>query len=304
MQILRTLGAELRPITRTSRVLYWGAAFWLLSAAVHMVALAADDWAWAGAVSFRKPITFSLSIGALLATTGWALDRLPGRPRSKSVLAWALLVSSTAEVGLITLQAWRGRASHFNTLESGDAVIFAAMGAMVGVMSLCLLTLFVWSIRRRPLQRLDAIALIAGLALVMTGLGIGQWIIELGNEYVASNGAVPDTVTYGQDGVAKFPHAVAFHGVQVFILAAVLLRLGSLSDRARRRLMTLIVSGYIGILVFASIQTVSGRAPLDIGPWSLGMTLSAAGVLVGGLIAMRGLRTATVPEEAAPVSVA
>jgi hypothetical protein len=126
----------------------------------------------------------------------------------------------------------------------------------------------------------------------------------LGNEYVASIGAVPDTVTYGQDGVAKFPHAVAFHGVQVFILAAVLLRLGSLSDRARRRLMTLIVSGYIGILVFASIQTVSGRAPLDLGPWSLGLALSAAGVLVGGLIAMRGLRTATVPEEAAPVSVA
>jgi hypothetical protein len=46
---------------------------------------------------------------------------------------------------------------------------------------------------------------IGGLLLVMTGLGIGQWMIQLGNEYVATRTAVPETVVYGQRGVAKFP---------------------------------------------------------------------------------------------------
>jgi hypothetical protein len=244
---------------------------------------------WSGAVSFRKPITFSLSIGLLLATFGWVLDRLPDRPRLAGTLAWTMLISATAEVGLITVQAWRGRASHFNTLQTGDALIFAAMGVMIGVVSLCLVVLLVWAIAKRPSDGLVAIAVIAGLALVTTGLGIGQWIIELGNEFVASNGLVPDTVTYGDAGVAKFPHAIAFHGIQAFILAAVMLRLGARPERSKKTLMWLIVTSYAGILVFASIQTIVGRAPLDPGAWSAGLAISLVGFGWGMLTAWRGL---------------
>jgi len=291
MTTTRSIIDQLRPIGRPARVLYWGAALWLASAVVHLVALAGDGWSWDGAVSFRKPLTFSLSIGLLLATSGWILDRLPGRPRLSSVLAWTLLVSSTGEVGLITLQAWRGRASHFNTLQAGDAIVFAAMGAFVGVMSLCLVTLLVWSIVRRPSDPLVSLAIIAGMVLVTTGLGIGQWIIELGNDYVASNGVVPETVVSGEAGVAKFPHAIAFHGVQLFIVTALVLRLGNLVEIARRRVMWLVVAGYTGLLVFASAQTIMGQTPLQPGGWTLGLTLSVIAVLVGAAFTVLGLRS-------------
>lgn len=271
----------LRPVRRPARVLYAGAAAGMVSAGVHLGALALDDWQWSGSVSFRKPLVFSVSVGLLLATVGWVLDRLPDRPRLAASLAWTFLVSSAIEVGLITVQAWRGRASHFNILESGDAAIFAAMGASVGVMSLCLVGTLVWSLIERPTDRFVRLAVIGGLVLVTTGLGIGQWIIGLGSEYVAANQTVPDTVVNGESGVPKFPHAIAFHGVQVFILSAVMLRRSRLSELTQLRMMRLVFWSYTGVLVFASVQTVAGVAPLDRSIWGVAQAVSLAGVVYG-----------------------
>lgn len=276
--LVANLISNLRPVRRPARVLYAGTAFWLVSAAVHLGALALGGWQWSGSVSFRKPLVFSLSMGLLLGTVGWILDRLPDRPRLAGTLAWTFLISSSIEVGLITMQTWRGRASHFNVFAADDAVIFIAMGVTVGVMSLCLVATLVWASISRPTDRLVRLAVIGGLALVTTGLGIGQWIIELGNELVATNGQVPDTVMSGERGVAKFPHAVAFHGIQVFILTAVLLRQGGLAESIQSRLMRLVFWSYTGVLVFASIQTITGRAPLEVSLWSIGLAASLAGV--------------------------
>ena len=304
MTPVRAIANDLRPVRRPARILYWGAAFWLSAAVLHVFALAADDWNWGGAVSFRKPITFSLSIGLLLATSGWVLDRLPERPRLAGALSWTLLVSSTIEVGLIAAQTWRGRASHFNTLEVGDAAIFAAMGATIGVVSICLVTLLIWSLISRPSDPLVAVAVVAGLVLVTTGLGIGQWIIQLGNEYVASRGMVPETVLNGDAGVAKFPHAVAFHGIQLFIVAAVMLRHGVRTEKINRALMWLVVVSYSGVLLFASIQTMVGRAPLDPGVWSFGLALSVIGLGLAMLLIVRGiaLNADSDHDEAVPVA--
>ena len=273
--------SELRPVRRPARVLYAGMGLFLVSAVVHLGALILDGWQWSGAVSFRKPLVFSLSVGLLLGTVGWVLDRLPDRPRLAATLAWSFLISSTIEVGLIAMQTWRGRASHFNVLSAGDAAVFAAMGAAVGVMSLCLIGVLVWSAKERPSDGPVRLAVIGGLVLVATGLGFGQWLIQLGNEFVTANQAVPETVTYGGQGVAKFPHAVAFHGIQVFIVSAVMLGRSRLSTLARRRLMRLIFWSYTGVLVFASAQTLTGQAPLDVSIWSIGLTASVAGVGLG-----------------------
>jgi hypothetical protein len=301
--LLRDLAADLRPNRHPARVLFAGAAAWLASGLVHLVVLAADGWAWSGSVSFRKPLTFSVSIALLLAAIGWVLDRLPDRPRLAGTVAWTLLVSSTVEVGLITMQAWRGRASHFNTLQAGDAAVFAAMGIMVAVMSLCLVVVLVWSLVRPPADRLVRIAVIGGLLLIVSGLGIGQWIVELGNDFVETRMAVPETVVYGERGVAKFPHAIALHGVQTFILAAVLLRRGALAEAARRRVLRLVVWSYTAVLVLTSAQTVTGRAPLDPSVWSVGMAVSLVAVAAGFVRIGRALGGAR-RVRSAPVTVA
>ena len=302
--LARHLIQELRPIRRPARVLYLGATFWMASALAHLVALGVDGWSWSGAVSFRKPLTFSISVGLLMATVGWVLDRLPVRRRLAGALAWTFLVSSSVEVALITMQAWRGRASHFNVMESGDAIVFALMGTMVGLMSLCLLGLLVWSLIERPAEPLVRLAIVGGLVLVTTGLGIGQWIIQLGVDYVEARGAVPETVTYGNAGVAKFPHAIAFHGIQLFILAAISLRAGSLPDSSKKGTMRLVVVSYAAMLAFASAQTIAGSAPTDPTVWSLGLALSVVVLATALTRAARGFRSgaAAEPVEAAKVA--
>src|SRR4029453_18127186 len=78
--LVRNLVADLRPTRRPARVLYAGAAAWLVSGGVPLVCLGPHGGAWGGAVLFRKPLAFSVSIALLLATIGWVLDRLPDRP--------------------------------------------------------------------------------------------------------------------------------------------------------------------------------------------------------------------------------
>lgn len=279
-----TIIDDLRPVRRPARVLYSAAAVWVTIGALHLIPLAADGWDWSGSVSFRKPIVFSVSMGLLLATVGWVLDRLPERRRLAGALAWSFLVSTSIEITLITIQAWRGRASHFNVFEAGDAMMFAGMGIAVAVMSLCLLTLFVWSLIQRPSDPLVRTAVIGGLALVLTGLGIGQMMIELGNEFVAANQVVPEMVTVGANGEPKFPHAVAFHGIQVFILAAVMLRQGVMTGSEQRRSMRIVFWSYTAALVLASVQTMLGRGPIEPTIWSAGQATALivlAGTFVG-----------------------
>jgi hypothetical protein len=265
---------DLRPQRRHSRLLYAGAAFWMVSAFLHTLVLAITGFHWDGAVSWRKPIVFGLSMGLLLATVGWVLDRLPDRRRPSASISWTLLVSSFVEIGLITLQAWRGEASHFNTLEPTNAVIFSMMGISVAFMSVCLMAVLVWSVVERPADPLVRLAVIGGLALVMTGLGIGQWLIELGNDYVAFNGAVPDTVISGPAGEPKFPHAIAFHGIQVLIVSALMLRRTPAPEAARLAKIRGVLVAYAGMLGFASIQSIAGRAPTEASIWAAGLGIS------------------------------
>ncbi len=261
---MQGLVADLWPRRGPARLLGYTAGMWLVSAVLHSVVFVFDDTAWAGAVSWRKPIVFSLSIGLLLWAFGWILDRLPDRPK----LAWGLgapfALASTAEVALIALQQWRGRPSHFNTFESGNAAVFAAMGMLVVVMSVALVGLFIWSLIERPSNRVERIAIIGGLAMVMPGLGVGQWMITLGDQYVEQFNRVPETVLSGEAGVAKFPHAIAFHGIQVFMVAAALIGRSAVQATTATRAMWVTVSAYLGVLIFSAIQSFGGRAPFDL----------------------------------------
>ncbi len=90
LTVIRALLDDLKPQRHSSRVLYVFGGFWIFSALVHTGLLAATGFEWSGSVSWRKPIVFGLSIGLLL-----------------------------------TVQARRGEASHFNVFEETNATIFA-----------------------------------------------------------------------------------------------------------------------------------------------------------------------------------
>ena len=233
------------------------------SAAFHVLVLLFTGGEWSGAVSFRKPVTFGVSVGLLLWTCGWVIDRLPSRKKLEGVLAAVLIGSGLVEVGLITAQAWRGKASHFNFTTATDSIIFSAMGAAIGVFSLGLVALTIWAVVQRPADRVIRWGVLAGLALVVTGLGLGQWVIGLGLEMAEQLGQAPDTVVAGEAGVAKFPHAMALHGIQLFIGASILARSGRLGARSQLNAVRMTVFGYMTLVAWSIVHTNAGRAPFD-----------------------------------------
>ena len=143
------------------------------SGLVHTVVAVARGNDWSGAVSFRKPVTFAISFALLLWACGWVLDRLPRRPVPGWSLTFLLALSALGEVGLITLQSWRGVASHFNVAESFDAAVFGGMGFSIAVSSVALGLLTAWEVVERPRDRAIRLAVVAGMGMVMMGLGIG-----------------------------------------------------------------------------------------------------------------------------------
>src|SRR5215217_7973035 len=101
---------------------------------------------WTGPVSWRKPATFGVSFGLTLATVTWvsALAGVPSVRRGLVLRAFA--AASTVEVAVITVQAWRGVPSHFNTTTplnaalaysaaGGGAVLIAATGVLLATVA-------------------------------------------------------------------------------------------------------------------------------------------------------------------------
>lgn len=261
---MTTLRSQLRLQKTHSRWLGAAAAVLAASAVTHIVVLLATGGGWEGAVSFRKPITFGISVALIMWTSGWVMDRLPDRPRIESILAVTLIASGLVEVALITVQAWRGVPSHFNVATPQDGAIFNLMAVAIGIFSLGLAALLVWALLQRPADRPTRLAVLAGMALVMTGLGLGSWIIGLGLEITERLGHAPDTVYAGEAGVAKFPHAMALHGIQLFVGAAIVTGIAGLTETARLRITRLVVAGYTLLVAWSIVHTNAGRAPADL----------------------------------------
>lgn len=261
---MRTVLSALSLRKPASRRLGVAALVLLMSALCHLVVLLAVTQQWTGPVSLRKPITFGVSVGMLLWTVGWVIDRLPSRPRLETYLGLSMAASGLTEVALITVQAWRGVPSHFNYTTVEDVIVFVVMGISIAVLSVGLLITTVWTFASPPADPAVALAVRAGTVVVLTGLGIGQWIIELGNDFFEQFDRVPDKVLAGDGGVPTFPHAMAFHGIQVFIAAALITGLLGIQAAAAQRVLRLVVSGYSVLLVWSVGQAASGRAPSDV----------------------------------------
>lgn len=265
-----------------TRFVGWSTVLFAGSAVVHLGVAIARDWDLAGAVSFRKPVTFAVSFALLLAAIWWTLDRLPARARLGWGLSIPLVIGSLLETALITMQSWRGVASHFNVAEAFNEGVFSLMGITIGIVSLALVGITIWTFIEGPKDRATRLAVRAGLVMVVFGLGLGMPLIEAGFAFLERTGTVPDSLAVGPAGAAKFPHAIAFHGVQ-FLIALVIAgwRLPS-----SRRLQTTRfgVAAYSLLLGWAAVHTNAGRSPLDLGGLESGLLLLAAAALMGAVL--------------------
>jgi hypothetical protein len=228
---------------------------------------------WEGPLSARKPGLFGVSAGLTGVSIVWVLTQLVPRRYDRS-FATLMTGSLLIEVGLITLQYWRGVPSHFNRATPMNAAIESSMLALIvfvtaGIAGLC------WRSRQLlPIPRSRAVAIQAGLWLLLISCGLGFLTTILGTIKL-SNGQPPEL--WGIAGVLKYPHGIVLHSIQILPIFSLLLEKFRVPQAVW--LLRAAVASQVLLLIHALVQTFSGRARLDLD--SMGtFTLVAAGILL------------------------
>ena len=237
---------------------------------------------WEGHVSWRKPILFGISTGMTVLSIGWLVPKL--QLKKFDTLLYAVFgVSLVAEVALITVQQWRGVASHFNHDGYLNTSIENWMTYLIVIATLALA-----EFTRRSFTSLEAshdlkLAIRAGMVFLMASCLIGFAILYHGNaEVLAGN----NPSTYGKAGMTKFPHGVAIHSLQLFPLACWLMAKFRFTIEQRTRLIGYLIASSTMMLLFSVVQTLSGRARFDL-TFGGGLCLAVAAIcllpLFGGI---------------------
>jgi hypothetical protein len=257
----------------------------------HLVAWLVVGGAWAGPITFRKPTTFGISFGLTTITLAWVAGQLRISDRTGWLLLGPLALADASEVVWVSVQRWRGVASHFNNDTTLDSLLFLLMGggaiAVAATVILVMTVLAFTAMRASPSM---ALAIRAGLLILLVAQVVGGWMIQHGLG-PAEEGVTEGLTTFGAAGVMKVPHAVAIHGIQVLPALAWLLSFAALPEPRRLRLVRIAVVGYAALVVVSVLQTVTGAAPFDVGVvaavlYLLGVLLLGAAFLAA-LLALR-----------------
>ncbi len=230
----------------------------IVSGLFHLTLLWVTRADWSGPLSLRKPGLFGVSAGVTVWSIAWVLSQFEPRHcdrRLASYMSGGLLL----EVGLITLQQWRGVPSHFNRATTLDATIESTMLGLIllvttGIAWLC------WRSRYlRPMPESRVIAIHAGLWLLLVSCGLGL-LITIAGEVNLSNARSPEI--WGRSGVLKYPHGAALHAIQTLPLFSLLFQWMRLPHPAW--MLRAAVAAHVLFLAHTVWQTLSGRARADL----------------------------------------
>ena len=228
--------------TPIERTLYRIGSLLVASGLVHLVVFWIDGGPWEGPVSWRKPVTFGVSFGLTVVTIAWVTSFLAMSERWRTRLLGAFAASSVLEVGLITLQAWRRRPSHFDVETTVDSIISRVL-AVGGVAIIAILVAFT-VVAFRPQEALPAslrLALRAGFATLLASMAFGALMIARG---VIEEATGSQQRAYVVGGTLKPAHAVTMHAVLVLPALAWLLTFSRWPEAVRVRIVQVAIGGY------------------------------------------------------------
>lgn len=262
--------ANLKPKNQTW--LYGAGVLLILSGLFHVGVYAVLGGEWEGPVSWRKPILFGISTGATVVSMGWIYGKLQSRIYDRLVTP-AFAIAMVIEVALISMQTWRGVASHFNRETVFDAAVENWITWLIVFASVVIVDFSLRSFLSLNGEADIKLAIRSGVLFLVASIAIGFAISFYGN-IMASLNREPSIV--GDAGVAKFPHGVAIHAIQMFpILVYGMAKLG-FEQTQRLRILKLCVTAMSLMLIFSSVQTLSGRARFDVDLFSGGLLLATS----------------------------
>lgn len=242
----------------------------LTSGCVHLALFASLGSSWHGPVSLRKPTLFGISGGLTIWSIVWLMTQL--RPKKNDrLLANSIAVGLFIEVALITLQFWRGLASHFNHTTPIDAAVELSMLGLILYVTAAICYLTFRTFQLRTIEPAMALAIRGGMLLLALSCGLGILTTVLGEVSVAAGGS---SELWGVAGVLKFPHGVALHAIQLLPVVAWLARCTAVAHPVRIVQSTIV--SQILFLIYAIWQTGLGRDRFD---WD-----AISGSILGGAV--------------------
>ncbi|MDA3648105.1 hypothetical protein LZ318_22080 [Saccharopolyspora indica] len=249
----------------------------LASAAVHTVVLLLSGGPWDGPVSWRKPITFGLSFGVSVLTAAWICRLLPLAARTRALLLSAFTAASLLETGLITLQAWRGVPSHFNTETAFDTAITRVLAAGGVTLVVVVVALTIAALRPNPAAAPSMrLALRAGLVALTASMATGAVMIVRG---LMLGGAGRLAEAYQSAGFLRPAHAVTMHAVLLLPALAWLLSRTRRPEVERLRLIRITIAAYGAVVALVTAAALAGLAvatPATTAAVSAGLTMAPA----------------------------
>lgn len=197
-----------------------------------------------GAPVWFKPLKFAISLATYALTLAWMLSMVT-KPSLRRIGWWAGsfgAVACTVEMATITIQAVRGRRSHFNVATPLDSRLYLVMGlALPGFYGVILVIGVLLTVFSRPGGDRSVVwALRSGLVIGVSGLTVGFAMgrptpaqraedhpSTLGSHSVGGDdpsGGLPFLGWNTQHGDLRVAHFIGMHALQGLPLLALALR--------------------------------------------------------------------------------
>jgi hypothetical protein len=239
---------------RIERACYVIGALLIFLGLLHFGAFLIRGGPWLGPVSLRKPVTFGLSFGVTLIAVAWVTSYVRVSGRLRTILLTVFAADCVLEVGLITLQAWRGVPSHFNFEGAFNRSVSMLLAIGGGVLIAVLVTFAGAAFRGNPvLPPSMQLAVRAGFVTLLIGLASGAAMIARGVTLVNTG---HQDLAYQLGGFLKPLHAVSLHGIVVLPAVAWLAARTAWTEAQRVRAVTIAVAGYVLAIVVALVVSL------------------------------------------------
>ena len=222
---LRTLSAY-RELMSRQRLLTVFATLMLAMALPATVLLTLDDRTWRDVAIWAKPLKFTLSTAAFAATTAWFVGLLPKRiqtSRKVRRLAWAVVITSSFEVGYISLQAALGDGSHHNVSDPLHAALYGLM-AVAAVGLTATQAVLAWLIWRHSPERDTVFVRSVVVGLLLTFLLATASGFMLGGQQPPAGVGLPVVGWHIGQADARPAHLLGVHAQQLLPLAGWMLQ--------------------------------------------------------------------------------
>ncbi|MEU1395267.1 hypothetical protein ABZ403_04240 [Micromonospora zamorensis] len=268
---------DLRRAARWHRPLMFLVYAMAALAVVCAVGIVVDPRVLVGAPIWLKPFKFAVSFVLYGVTLAWMLSLLPRRSRLAERMATIIVAVAVIENVWIVGQVVRGQTSHFNDSTPLNLILFAAMGAAIGVLFFAHLVLgIVVLIRRIPdlvARRavgwglgLSLLGMVAAVPMALPGQDPGiEGVAGAHSVGVPDGGAGLPLVGWStMGGDLRIGHFVGLHALQALPVLAILLNRFAtrLDERTRARLVVVAGAAYGVLTVMLTWQALRGQALL------------------------------------------